>query len=353
MNRPQSTSSSKILIWSLIVYVLLAIVVVIAGSILGGVKIDFARGVQLLVDTIFRGADPMAQGNDAVIMINMRMPRMILALAVGGGLAVAGCAMQAITQNVLADPYILGLSSGASAMVAFCFLIFGSLLTNPLVVPLFAFLGAMLAMVLVYSLGMGGNVSGNSTNRLILTGMAVALILNALGQFIITLLPNALEKNSAAMWMWGSLSSARWSNLALPVLSSIIVTLLYTVISDRFNLISLGESTAVTLGMNTSLMRGFVMVTVSILTGVLISSSGAIGFVGYIIPHTVRMLFGADHKKLFPLAFFVGGLFLACIEVLSRVLLAPKEVPIGIFCAFFGGPFFVYLIFRQNKTGRL
>ena len=271
MNRPQSTSSSKILIWSLIVYVLLAIVVVIAGSILGGVKIDFARGVQLLVDTIFRGADPMAQGNDAVIMINMRMPRMILALAVGGGLAVAGCAMQAITQNVLADPYILGLSSGASAMVAFCFLIFGSLLTNPLVVPLFAFLGAMLAMVLVYSLGMGGNVSGNSTNRLILTGMAVALILNALGQFIITLLPNALEKNSAAMWMWGSLSSAGGAIW----LSRVELNHHYSFVYRDFDRLILfsRRKYSITLGMNTSLMRGFVMVTVSILTGVLISSS--------------------------------------------------------------------------------
>lgn len=353
MNRLQSASSSKMLAWAVVVYVFVATIVVIAGSILGGIKIEFARGVQLLINTVFRGADPMAQGNDAVIMINMRMPRMILSLAVGGGLAVAGCAMQAITQNVLADPYILGLSSGASAMVALCFLIFGSLLTNPLLVPLFAFVGAMLAMVLVYSLGLGGDVSGNSTNRLILTGMAVALILNALGQFIITILPNALEKNSAAMWMWGSLAGARWNNLTLPVVGSIIVTLLYTVVSDQFNLISLGESTAVTLGMKTSRMRSFVMITVSILTGVLISSAGTIGFVGFIVPHTVRMIFGADHKKLFPLAFFVGGLFLACIEVLSRVLLAPKEVPIGIFSAFFGGPFFVYLIYRQNKTGRL
>lgn len=259
--------------------------------------------------------------------------------------------MQALTQNVLADPYVLGVSSGASAMVSLSFLIFGGTAVISYITPVFAFAGALLAMFLVYGIGM---ISGNSsTNNLILTGMAISVILNAASNFIITLLPNAFIMESAAMWLWGSLSGARWYNIAIPILVSVISLITLSIAGDRFDLLSLGEETAITLGVSTKKIRRFTIITVSLLIGTIISASGLIGFVGFIIPHTCRIIFGSKNRKLMIFSYIIGGIFLAWMDILSRTLLAPKEIAVGIFSAFCGGPFFIYLLYRKNKTGRI
>lgn len=330
---------------------LFAVITVVAGVKFGSVKINFVDALKIIIGKIIGFSSDSFIASEVIILWNMRMPRMLLALAVGGGLAIGGCAMQALTQNILADPYILGVSSGASAMVTAAFLLFGTSAAAGIIIPSFAFAGALLSMVLVYSLGMNGSVE--STNRLVLTGMAVSVVLNAMSHFILTMLPNAYIMTSAAMWMWGSLASARWGNIAFPIAVSLVIMIVFSIMGNRFNLLSLGEETAVTLGMNIKRMRRFIIVSVSILVGTLISSSGLIGFVGFIIPHTVRIIFGVDHRKLFALSFIVGGIFLAWMDILSRTLLAPREFSVGIFSAFFGGPFFIYLIYRQNKYKRL
>lgn len=331
--------------------VLFAVVTVFIGVSYGSKSIDMADCFHIISGKIFNLRIDERLSRDVTILWNMRMPRMLLALAVGGGLALGGCAMQSLTRNVLADPYVLGVSSGASAMVSLSFLLFGGTTAVAYITPVFAFAGALLAMFLVYGIGM---VSGNSsTNNLILTGMAISVILNALSNFIITLLPNAFIMESAAMWLWGSLSSARWYNIIFPIFVSIISLIALSILGNRFDILSLGEETALTLGVSTKKIRKFTILTVSLLIGTIISASGLIGFVGFIIPHTCRIIFGSKNRKLMVFSYIIGGIFLAWMDILSRTLLAPREIAIGIFSAFCGGPFFIYLLYRKNKTGRI
>lgn len=334
-----------------VLIVIFAVITVLIGVSCGSKNINMADCFHIILSKIFNFDLDESLSRDVTILWNMRMPRMLLALAAGGGLALGGCAMQALTQNVLADPYVLGVSSGASAMVSLSFLIFGGTAVISYITPVFAFTGALLAMFLVYGIGM---ISGNSsTNNLILTGMAISVILNAVSNFIITMLPNAFIMESAAMWLWGSLSGARWYNIGFPIFVSLISLIALSVAGDRFDLLSLGEETAITLGVSTKKIRRFTIITVSLLIGAIISASGLIGFVGFIIPHTCRIIFGSKNRKLMIFSYIIGGIFLAWMDILSRTLLAPKEIAVGIFSAFCGGPFFIYLLYRKNKTGRI
>ena len=344
--------NSKIMTSAIFILIIIfAVITVLIGVGYGSKNINLADCFKIITSKLFNLDLDESLSRDVTILWNMRMPRMLLALAAGGGLALGGCAMQALTQNVLADPYVLGVSSGASAMVSLSFLIFGGTAVISYITPVFAFAGALLAMFLVYGIGM---ISGNSsTNNLILTGMAISVILNAASNFIITLLPNAFIMESAAMWLWGSLSGARWYNIAIPILVSVISLITLSIAGDRFDLLSLGEETAITLGVSTKKIRRFTIITVSLLIGTIISASGLIGFVGFIIPHTCRIIFGSKNRKLMIFSYIIGGIFLAWMDILSRTLLAPKEIAVGIFSAFCGGPFFIYLLYRKNKTGRI
>ncbi|AGT43963.1 FecCD family ABC transporter permease [Treponema pedis] len=330
---------------------LIGFAVIISGVSFGSENIAVKDSVQIIFGKLFSWDLSQFKQSKITILWNMRLPRMILALAVGGGLAIGGCAMQALTQNILADPYILGVSSGASVMVSTAFLLFGGKAALSYIAPLFAFFGALLAMVIVYIIGMRGKKV--STNNLVLTGMAVSVVLNAMSHLIITMLPNAFIMESAAMWMWGTLSAARWHNILLPVIVSFLSMIVFSIAGGQFDLFSLGEETAVTLGIDTNRLKKIIIVFISILIGTIISASGLIGFIGFIIPHTTRMIFGSNNRRLFIMSFIVGGIFLACMDILSRTLLAPKEIAVGIFSAFFGGPFFIYLIIRKKRTGSI
>ena len=187
-----------------------------------------------------------------------------MAIAVGGGLAIAGAAMQAVTQNVLAEPYILGVSSGASAMVTLVYFIGGSLMYISYIVPLFAFLGAVLSLVLVYKIGMS-SINSNSS-RLVLAGMTVSVILNATSQFFISMMPNSNLIRSITMWMVGSLSGARWNNLLLPCIASGIGLIYFTLNARAYNSLSLGDETAISLGIDARKVKKHTIIAVSFLT---------------------------------------------------------------------------------------
>lgn len=285
------------------------------------------------------------------IVWELRLPRVLLAIAAGGSLAVAGAAMQAVTQNVLADPYILGASGGASSAVAFCYFLGSSFYASSAVVSAFAFAGAMVALILVYTIGRVG--SPGATSRLVLSGIAVSVILNAMTQFFVSMSRDASAVRSIIAWTMGSLASARWSNIAFPFFGSIIGSSIFMFTSRAYNLMSQGDETAISLGINVAVIKRMTIITVAFITGVIVAVGGIIGFVGFVIPHIIRILVGADHRKLFPLSFLVGSVFLLWMDVLARTLMAPREMSVGIFTAFFGGPFFVYLLYRQNKYGRI
>lgn len=292
-------------------------------------------------------------GNDAVaknavyIIWNLRLPRAILAIAAGGGLAVCGVAMQAITQNVLADPYILGVSSGATAMVSVLYFIGGIFIRLPFFTQLGAFFGAVLAMVLVYFIGVVKG--GASSTRLILAGMAISIVFNACSHFFIALSDEQVTR-SITMWTMGSLAEARWGNLPYPLLASLAGLLFFTANARAYNLISLGDETAISMGVHTASVKKWTMLMVALVTGILVASCGIIGLVGFVIPHVVRILIGSNHRKLIPISFLVGCVFLVWMDVAARLIMAPQELPIGIFTAFCGGPFFVWLLYRQNRS---
>lgn len=351
MNTKLDTNSSKrtILIGSLVfIMILLGI---LAGLCFGSSFYTPLQVKNVFSVKLFHADSSITDKASLAIIWDLRAPRVIMALLIGGGLAVAGVAMQSLTQNIMADPYILGAASGASVFVSFAYLIGGTLLiTSNLFVPMMAFIGSTLALALVYTIGAtGANVS---QVRLILAGLAVSTVLSA-----ITRLLFAMNSDDALRgltnWFIGSLAGSRWNNLLVPLIGILACFIYFCFMSGAFNLLSMGDDTAISLGLNVHLFKKISIIVIALVTGIAVSACGIIGFVGFIIPHIVRIINGPDHRKLIPISFLTGAMFLLWMDILSRVIFAPKEVSIGVFTALFGGPFFVWLIYRKNKFGKL
>lgn len=324
---------------------ILMIILMILGCKFGSTAMSFKDTFAVLMGKLgVRELNPELS-SISVIVWDLRVPRVILAFVVGGGLAICGVAMQALTQNVLAEPYILGIASGASFCISFATLMFfkTALLLSGLI-PVFAFAGAISATYLVYRIGGTG-----SNSKLILAGMGISIIFNAMTNLVIHFLPPDSSLKNVTMWLWGSLSGARWNNILLPIIVSVMGAIIFTCFGRNFNIISLGNETAANLGVDVKKMRRYTMIGISILTGILISSSGLIGFIGFIVPHTIRMTQGADHKYLFKNTFLAGGIFLVAMDIVARTMLAPREIAVGIFSALCGGPFFIWLLYRKNN----
>ncbi len=331
-----------------IFFVLLLIIVsTLAGGVFGSADIAFEDIFKVFKLKLFGIQDESLQISSVFIVWNLRIPRAILALVAGGGLAICGAGMQSITQNVLANPYLLGISSGASAAVSFSLFLGITNSSSTWSIPFVAFLGAMFSLLLVYRIGIAGR-AGSST-RLILAGIAISVVLGAFSQLFIMITPSDRVLRSFMSWTMGSLAGARWNNLLIPVVGSIVGSLIFIFYSRAFNVISLGDETAISLGVNTNKIKKLTTVLTAFITGITVASCGIIGFVGFIIPHIVRLLIGPDHRKLFPLSFLVGGLYLLWIDIIARVVMAPQELPIGIFTALCGGPFFIWLLKKQIK----
>lgn len=324
---------------------------IVTGIFLGSADLDARTVINVMKFKVFGIENGDLKRSAISIVWELRLPRVLLALAAGGGLAVAGAAMQAVTQNVMADPYILGASSGASAAVAFTFVVGGAVAASSAIISAFAFIGAMLALMLVYVVGMIG--SAGATSRLVLAGMTVSVILTATTQFFISTAPSAYTVRNITAWTMGSLTSARWTTIGFPCCGAIIGSLFFIYIARAFNLLSQGDETATSLGLNVKSIKRLTILVVSFITGSVVAVGGVIGFIGFIVPHIVRLLIGSDHRKVFPLSFLTGGLFLMWMDVLARTIIAPKELPVGIFTAFCGGPFFIWLLYQKNRYGKM
>jgi iron complex transport system permease protein len=278
------------------------------------------------------------------IIWEIRFPRVLLACLVGGGLAVVGGTMQALVRNPLADPYLLGVSSGAS-LGAVAIMVLGISWFGIFSLSIAAFLGALFAFGAVYVLAhQGGRLA---TGRLILAGVAVAYVLTALTNVLIYTADNAELVKNVLFWMLGGLGGARWEYLGLPALALAFGTLYLTMQARSLNALSVGEETAATLGVDTSRFRQQIFALASLLTGTLVAVSGGIGFVGLMLPHILRLLVGADHGRLLPVAALAGAIFLIWVDVVARMVVAPQELPIGIITALLGAPFFLWLM-RQS-----
>ena len=285
------------------------------------------------------------------IVWHVRLPRVLLAALAGASLALVGVAMQAMVRNPLADPYLLGVSSGAS-VGAVSVIAWGALsFMGELALPLGAFGGALLACTAVYVLAcVNGRVLAT---RLILGGVAIAYCLGGLTSLIVLTADQRELANAILTWTLGSLASTRWDELGLPAALLLVGAALLLTQARALNALLAGEESAATLGVDTTRTRRWLFVLVSLVTGGLVALTGPIGFVGLIVPHVTRMLVGAEHRSVLPVAALVGAIFLVWVDVLSRTTFAPAEVPVGVITSLLGGPFFVWMLCRQSARERL
>lgn len=287
--------------------------------------------------------------NSAVNIIwFVRTPRVILAVFVGMGLAITGAVMQAVVQNPLADPYILGISSGASLGATFAILIgFGSATVfSQFGLAFGAFVGAMAAAfgVLVLS-----SIGGRMTSvKLVLSGSVIGALCSSISSFIVYLANNAEGMKTVTFWAMGSLASASWNKLAVLSVVVLLITGFFLFQHRILNVMLLGDEAAITLGVPLAKYRQLYLLLAALLTGVIVAYSGMIGFVGLIIPHIVRGLIGSDHKRLLPLVALTGSLFMIWADVLSRILVPSVELPIGIITSVIGAPLFIYIIVKKG-----
>ncbi|MGK5629914.1 FecCD family ABC transporter permease [Streptomyces sp. URMC 123] len=318
------------------------VVTALAALALGSVRIPLGQ----VLDVLTGDAPP---GPFRTIVLDVRLPRVLLGAITGAGLAVIGAVLQALVRNPLADPYLLGVSSGAAVgSVLVIVLGLGGGLATTVTVPAAGFAGALGALVLVYGLARGGGAF--TTGRLILSGVAVSYILSAVTSLILVTSARAEHLQEMLYWTLGGLGSARWDTLALPAIALAAGTALLLALARPLDLLLVGEEGATVLGLDTARFRAAVFVLASLLTGVLVAHSGAIGFVGLMVPHAARLVVGAGHRALLPVAALAGAVFLPLADLAARTVAAPQDIPVGVLTALTGGPFFLWMLRRRGRT---
>jgi len=288
------------------------------------------------------GEPPLTALRDSIVW-DLRLPRVLTAGAVGAGLALAGVVMQSITRNPLADPYLLGLSSGAS-LGAVAVLLLGS----ALLLPVAAFLGAMIA--LAATLLLAGAFGRITPGRTVLAGIAVSALAGAITSLIIFWTVTGDSYREILGWLLGSLAGARWPAVGIAATAILIAGIPIMMSGRVLDAFAFGDTSATTLGVNVPATRWIMLTAAALLTGAMVSVSGAIGFVGLILPHAVRLMVGPRHRLLLPLSALVGASFLIWADTAARSLFDPRELPVGIVTAIIGAPVFAALLARRRVS---
>lgn len=284
------------------------------------------------------------------IVLNLRLPRVCLGMAVGASLATCGVAMQALVRNQLADPFILGVSSGAAAFATLGMLFGAFSFLGVYSLSISAFLGAAVVILFVYAISRtGGRVN---ISQLLLSGVAVSMIMDGLTRVIKLSAPNALGLHNAEFWMSGSLAGAKWAYLTLPLAALLLCMAVLGANYRGLNLLLLGEDSAGALGVDVRRLQKTLILICSLLAGTSIAVSGTIGFVGLIVPHFARLLAGSDHKRALPVSALLGGILVVWVDVAARLLIAPEELPVGVLTAVVGGPLFLYLLSKKTRRAQ-
>ncbi|MDU1540678.1 MAG: iron ABC transporter permease [Paeniclostridium sordellii] len=351
VNKTRSLSKKKgFLFW------VIALTIILAGTVVGAIAIgstyiEPGEVYKVLLNKLTNGAlfSDVGEVMTQNIIWEIRFPRVLLGAICGAGLAICGVLMQCVTKNPIAEPYILGISSGASCGAVATIVLGGvaSLGINSITAG--AFVGSMVSGVLVFAIGtqMGKTTS---TTRLVLTGMAISTIFSALTNLLIYSAKNSNQAKNALFWTIGSLGGAKWDVLLIPFIVLILVIIVSFVMSKSLDILLLGDDSAIILGINVKLIKSIILVLSTLLTATLVAITGAIGFIGLVVPHICRTIAGSDHKKLIVLSSLIGAIFLILSDVLARGLFPPIEIPIGIITALAGGPFFLYLISKKNYS---
>ena len=334
---------------TIVLLAILSIITIILATGMGAVWITPSSSAKILLSKIPFIGNFIKQDWLPVeynIIINLRLPRVLLGMIVGASLSVCGVAMQALVRNRLADPFVLGVSSGASAFATLGMLFGTFSVFGIYYLPISAFLGSLATITIVYAIS---RIKGRiNITHLLLSGVVLSMIMDNLTSIIKLSAPNALGLHNAEFWMSGSLAGAKWEYLTLP-LTILLICIVILMINHRgLNLLLLGEESAGALGTNVGRLQKLLVIVASLMAGVTVSVSGCIGFVGLIVPHFTRLLVGSDHKKVLPVSALLGGILVVWVDVIGRMIIAPEELPAGILTAVIGGPIFIWLL-KKNK----
>ena len=320
--------------------------VIIISTGMGYIKLPAATVIKIIFAKL-SGQSTILEGMDSVfpiVVMDVRLPRILSAAIVGAGLAISGVVFQGILLNPLADPYTLGVSAGAAFGAALAILLNIGLL-GTYSIPLFAFIGATVTLLFVIYLS--SSSGGLSSNNLILSGIIVAAILSAGISFLKYVADE--QVGVIIFWLMGSFGSKTWTDVGLTMLFLLIGFLAFMFFARDMNLMSLGNRTASSLGVDTRKVTIILLVTASLVAAICVSVSGIIGFVGLLVPHMMRLLTGPDNRRLVPISLLAGATLLLIADTITRAVL-PSEIPIGVLTALIGGPFFCYIFRQQQRT---
>ena len=336
-------------ILSLPVLLGLLICSIIGAIFLGAYQISFSEVVQAMVNFL------NGKNNTITYLIfHIRLPRILLAGVVGGGLAIAGAAIQGLFRNPLAEPSLIGITSGAMLFAVTAIMLMGSVLASftalflQATISIFAFVGGLLTTYLVYFLS--SKQGRTNVLTMLLAGIAISALAAAIVGFFITISDDQ-QLRSITFWTLGSVSGATWIQLAITAPIVIIGTFILSSYAKALNAILLGEKEAIYIGIAVEQVKSRIIFITALIVGVSIAMTGIIGFVGLIIPHFLRLIFGTDYRFLLKGSALLGAIFLILTDTLARTIVAPAELPIGILTALIGAPFFLWLLLRaQRKT---
>lgn len=335
----------RVIIWLVLLLIVLGVSMV-AGVVIGSVNVPVPDTLSVIQAKLLGSEIPQESRVNEVVIWEIRTPRVILGALVGAGLAMAGLVLQALVRNMLADPYIIGINSGASCGAAAAILFGLGAGLGEYALQGSAFIGATLASLLIFFVARS---QGRMTSiRLLMAGVAIGYALSALTSFMIFASDSAEGSRSVMFWLLGSLGLANWNGALLAAFVVVIVVGAFLWLCSRMlDALTLGDETALTLGIHPERFRMIMLVASCLLVGTLVAMAGSIGFVGLVIPHFARRLVGGAHRAAIPVAALLGSILLLWADILARWLLAPEEVPIGIITALVGAPFLVMLVRRM------
>ncbi|WP_439488899.1 FecCD family ABC transporter permease [Algoriphagus sp.] len=329
---------------------LVLVLVLIASLSLGAYGIPFSNTLAILLDQlgISLGSYEMQQAN---VLLQIRAPRVLMAMLVGGGLGIAGAALQGMFRNPLVEPGLIGVSTG-SALFAVIFMVLIPSVTSlawikMLGLPLFAFIGGLICVTSVYQLSKSQGRTDAAT--LILAGVAINALAAALIGLVLFFADDSALR-SFTFWSLGDLGGAIWSKIPVSLILIGVPSILLLFHSRHLNALALGEQEAFHMGVNVQQVKITLLICSALIVGVGVSMVGMIGFVGLVVPHLIRILFGADHRLVLPGSFLLGAILMNFADLIARIIVIPAEMPIGVITALIGAPFFIWLIFNLNKS---
>ena len=334
-------------VYSIIGLLILLVVIVILAVTIGSVSIPFPTIIAILLSKLpWMDMSPTWSGTLETIIFDIRLPRVVLAGLVGAALATAGATYQGLFRNPLADPYLIGVAQGAALGAVIGFLIppawhslgFG-------IIPLLAFCGAVVSTAVVYNLARVGKTIPATT--LILAGVAISALLASVVSYLV--ISSGEKIHGIMFWLMGSFSLSQWSEVIIALPYVILGVTIISLYARPLNLVQLDEEQAQQLGINVERLKLILLIAATLITAAAVSFVGIIGFVGIIVPHTVRLIWGVDHRFLLPLSVLTGAVFLILADMIARTVMAPTEIPIGVITAICGAPFFLYLLKRRKR----